>query len=329
MALLLRVQLAPAVVSGLVLAVVSRARRSDAVPGAREDSGPVLVGFAGAVIVFVVLDLILAAFTERSAVPLSWWTGYLQVNFGGGAEAFGSMPVDRYVEHAGLALGTPLAVLGLGLALLGGRGAWWVALPAAAMILSHQVLSYRVWRFIHPALPMLLVAAALGGVEVARRVHSRSSPSRWALRGLVSATALWSVVTTWAGETIWSTTWLFNQGGAAAVEASRGLNAALLEASPTLSSGPTSPARVLQGVLPAPGAPGTAFLGRDLPLASPLGRTPARWDGQQTELWVVPDVAARGLIDAGWRPLAPSSDGRDAANIRVLMSPAVASSGVP
>ena len=86
-------------------------------------------------------------------MPLSWWTGYLQFNLEGGAEAFGSMPADRYLQHAGLALGTPLVVLGLGLTLLGGRGAWWVSLPAAAMILSHQLLSYRVWRFIHPALP--------------------------------------------------------------------------------------------------------------------------------------------------------------------------------
>ena len=91
------------------------------------------------------------------------------------------------------------------------------------------------------------------------------------------------------------------------MQASRGLNLALLESSVSLASASEGPVRVLQGVVPSAGAPGSAFLGRDVPLVSPLGQRPARWDGEQLELWI-PRGAAMDA-ESGWRPLSLSSDG--------------------
>ena len=113
------------------------------------------------------------------------------------------------------------------------------------------------------------------------------------------------------------------------MQASRGLNLALLESSVSLASASEGPVRVLQGVVPSAGAPGSAFLGRDVPLVSPLGQRPARWDGEQLELWIVPAGAAAGLAESGWRPLSLSSDEREGAAIRALLSPEQTPSAAP
>ncbi len=280
---LLRIQLAPAV--AVVAALWLWRHRAHV----RRDPKATLLGPA------------LAA----SAVVLAWggldwltwgapwhtFRAYLAYNLGQGQTAFGAMAADRYWAHFGDAVPV-LRWLSLPLLLLGSRRVPWLACAFVAIALPHQLLPYKVWRFLHPALWLWLCLTGVGVAEL----FAQLAASRGASRSRRVA-ALVAVVTTaacgfaWHDAGVWRTTWLYHQGGDEAVRRSRGLNRATLVASrlPRIR-------RVVQAVLPEAAAPGHALLGHDAAVLHPLGARVPRGALLDRDVWFVvdgPDVHAR------------------------------------
>lgn len=246
---LLRPQLAPAV--GLLL-----------LAGLLRDRRGLLLGAGAALALVACVDW------ATWGTPLHSLVAYLRYNLGAGQTAFGVMPADRYLAHFALAM--PVGVVLLpGLAVFGARKAPMLLLLLLAVVLPHQLVPYKVWRFLHPALWLLLVLSGVGVGVAADALEKRLVDVR--VRRLVAimlllAAAAGAAAAT-AGETLWQTTWLWHQGGAEAVERSRALNAAALR----ISALAPPPARCLQAVLPREAAPGAALFGHDLRVVHPLG----------------------------------------------------------
>lgn len=210
--------------------------------------------------------------------PFASSIAYARYNLGEGGTAFGSMPATRYVRDAWRALG-PLAVALPILAGLATRRAAPIVAVALAVLLPHQLLSYRVWRFIHPG---VVVVVPLAGIGLATLVRVRPRAKAVVL-GLVAAASLAELG--WATQrgAPWSTSWLFDRGGMEAVERSRSLNRALLEI-----SGEPKPRAVAQAVLPAGASGAYALLGHDVPLVPALDAPVSPQLAATVDVWIVP-----------------------------------------
>jgi len=266
----LRVQLAPAVLA-IAAIVWWRARRGEVAAADRGRWLAAAIGAAVPVLSFGALDWL------TWGAPFHSTVAYLVYSFEEGTRAFGQMPADRYVEHFRLALPW-LALLLTVFAVIGARRSPALAIVFLAVVVPHQLVPYRVWRFVYAASVILVPLAAVGLVLMLSRVaHARA---RLALAGSAVAALLSATVLAWTGPSIWQTTWLYNQGGPEAVERSRGLNRAYLE----LSRQPRVP-RVAQSVLPQNAAPGHALLGHDVEVVHLLGgRRPLPSSGAM--LWI-------------------------------------------
>ncbi len=325
-AVLLRVQLAPAIIAVAVLSLLHRRRWG----GAREPSVPApgserarglegrplgawSVWIGGVVVACLLFSGVDRWVAPEPTTPLAWWVGYLEFNLDGGATAFGAMPVDRYVDHARLAFGSLPLFVGALLVAASGRRGLFLVVPALALLIPHQLLSYRVWRFIHPAVVLLVGAAALGGMRMMLAAQGRSRAAGLSFGGVVMAAAVASVFSSWTTGSLWKTTWLFNQGGAAAVEGSAQLNEALLWVAGDLSEERAgSPARqpsadagssarqVVQWIVPRQGAPGLAFLGADVPLQSPIAAPPSAPRPSPEGWWIIPEAKSAALSNQGF-----------------------------
>lgn len=277
LAFMLRVQLWPAL---LVLVGIVLWRRRGTPPEQRTWTYGVLAAL-----------LVVAGFGAVDALtwgsPFSSLIGYLKFNLsdnlGAAGPSFGQMPAGRYWEAAGEAmpyLRVPLLLL-TGAAFMPPKGASAgapgpsprqlaaraIGLALLAFFVPHQLLEYRVWRFVQPGLPLWLILAAMGFTNLYERV---ASPWTRPLLVLGLGLGLASTTTAYATESLWQTTWLHNQGGQQGVEASRALHRAYL----FLSAHPDR-RDFVNGVLPRAGAPGRAFLGHEVQVAHPLGRGPA------------------------------------------------------
>src|SRR5690606_14794882 len=107
---------------------------------------------------------------------VDWWTwgrpwhsllAYAEFHFSPRRTSFGEMPVDQYWDGftdtgGSLRFGLLLA------AVVGLRRSKLVGIVFLAIVVPHQWVEVRVWRFLHPALPLLVVLAAWG-VEVSLR----------------------------------------------------------------------------------------------------------------------------------------------------------------
>jgi hypothetical protein len=269
----LRIQLAPAVLV-LVGAVWQRWRPSRAAW---------LRGVGAAAAIVAVSGLLDWA---TWGAPFQSTVAYLRFNLGAGQSAMGEMPAGRYLVHFGAALdaAAPLVVL---LALIGIVRAPALGVVLLAIVLPHQLVPYKVWRFLHPALVLGLVMGVVGACDLIRFAHARHRRL-----GLVAALMIGG----WFGagsvrasmqERIWETTWLYNQGGMDAVHASRGLNRAYLE----LGRRERIDA-VVQAVLPPSAAPGLALLGHDAVIVHPRGPGhTASVEG--VKWWIVRDADGR------------------------------------
>lgn len=273
---LLRPQLAPAVgivlLAGLIPSrwgpdwLVARqgvsAARWTSLAGLRRDRRGLLLGAGAALLLVACVDW------ATWGTPLHSLVAYLRYNLGAGQTAFGVMPADRYLAHFALAM--PVGVVLLpALAIFGARTAPLLLLLLLAVVLPHQLVPYKVWRFLHPALWLLLILSGVGVGVAADALAPRLRDVRMrrlaAIMLIVVGAA--GAAAAMAGETLWQTTWLWHQGGAEAVERSRALNAAALR----ISALSPPPARCLQAVLPREAAPGAALFGHSLEVLHPLG----------------------------------------------------------
>ncbi len=266
-----RIQLAPAI-AVLVVMLIVRIRRGRLGWGDGATAGLVL-GLAIACPAQAMVDMVTAG------APFAPTVAYVRYNLGEGLTAFGTMPGTRYATDAWRAMGL-LAVVVAILSAWGLGRAWPIAVVFLSVVVPHQAIPYKVWRFVHPALPLLVVVAAVGLSSLSERLSARSRRGLWVASLMVVAVELgWAAVR----EAPWETTWLYAQGGRPAVERSRALNEAFLQ----VSAGP-APRRIAQAVLPAAASPGYALLGHDVPvhpvLDSPLDAAIAA----EVDVWIVP-----------------------------------------
>jgi hypothetical protein len=290
-AILLRVQLLPSIAATLIMAFLAARRRT-----MKLDWRAALAGGLAVVFVFVSIDL----WSSHPGKPLTWWFDYLSYNAREGTRAFGTMPVRRYLEHGRVVFGlVPLMVL-LGLVAWGGRRALWLSIPAAALVLSHQVLPYRVWRFLHPALPLLIGAGAMGAARISSQLGKRSTAYARLGAILLLGTALFSAGESWVERSLWKTTWLYNEGGMLAVRASAALNEALLWCSARVGDASSPASKIAQWALPGAGFPGLAFVGADVIVDSPLGEGRPPAVPQPGELWIVPEQGRKQVERQGF-----------------------------
>lgn len=283
-AFVLRVQLAPAVL------VLATARWF----GPRRLEGPARPAFATALLAPILLAGALDWATWGA--PFHSLGTYLAFNLGEGRTAFGVMPADRYAHHFLLAFDV-LAPALLVLAAIGAVRAPLLGLVVLAVLVPHQLVPYKVWRFLHPAMPAMVVLAAVGSVRVVERVARGRRAPTLALAAAGLALVLAASLRAGAREGVWRTTWLYNEGGSAAVDAARGLSRAYLE----LGRRERLDA-VVQAVLPGAAAPGVSSLGHDVPVVHVLdgdrlapGAGPEVW-------WIVRDPDGGVAIRADQKP---------------------------
>ncbi len=272
---MLRVQLWPAVVVVVIaLAISTRRARLRWDPRARRDA---ITAAIAVVLVFAAVDL------ATWGVPLRPVVAYIGFQVDGGASSFGTMPVDRYWRDLGLALpwiGVPALVL----AIVGARRVPLLGAVVLAVVVPHQLLDYRVWRFLHPALPLVVALAGIGVRDglaaLDARLRARGIAGARALGLLVAGAIAIATADAWRRGSPWETTWLFDRGGWAAVERARGIDLALLE----LGARP-APRRIAQAVLPAAATPGHALLGHDVEVVPLLDVGTAPPD---VDVWIMP-----------------------------------------
>lgn len=265
---MLRIHLAPAI-AVLAIAMVIRTRRGHL----RWEEGARIRMWIGALAVLLAFG-VLDVFTWGA--PFHALRTYLAFALSGGAERFGTMPVDRYWRDLGLALP------GLGIALLAFAGSAarrepWLVAVIAAIVLPHQLLEHRAWRFLHPALPLVVLAAAIGIDALLRRLR-RPRPIAIAAGLAVSA----AIVLAWLRGAPWETTWLFDRGGWSAIERARGLDRAMVALSRR-----DAPHVVVEAVLPGAGSPGLALLGHDAELLYVLDERPPPATLARVDAWIV------------------------------------------
>lgn len=270
---LIRIQLAPALLA-MAAALAWRTRSGHAQWG--QGAGRAL--FMATVITALVWGLVDSA---TLGGPFAATARYLAYNLGEGQTAFGTMPADRYARDFAEALGVLSWVLPI-LAVAGLRRAGAVGVLLLAVVLPHQLVPYRVWRFLHPALPLLVILSGVGLSVLAATARSRGRRLAAALIGSVGLLGIVEVVLASSREAPWSTTWLHAHGGMDVVERSRGLNRAYLY----LGNAP-APRRVAQAVLPAAGSPGYALLGHDIPVHTVLDRRLDQDEAAEIDVWIV------------------------------------------
>ncbi|GEM_PF-6866652 len=288
-AVVIRVQLAPSVLTAALMLGLHYTRSA---PDLRPTPKMIGGAIAGAC-TFLALTAAVDAWGPASDVPLAWWWRYLEFNFHQGTHAFGTMPRSRYLEHAILVCGPVPLLITCVLVGIAGRRARWLVVAASAFFLFHQLLPYRVWRFIHPGLPLVCGVIGIGYVRLLQWIRPRSPRLARSSPLLFAAGLALSSAEAWSSGSLWQTTWLYNQGGAKAVSSSRELNMALL-----WCAGDHETKRVVQWLLPGAASPGQAFVGHDIPVLSPLGRPELAPVPRSGDRWIVPStqaVAAGGM----------------------------------
>lgn len=107
----------------------------------------------------------------------------------GRSHIYGTSPWHWYAAQWASRWGAAAAVLGA-LALLGAlRRQPLPLLVALVIVVAHSAIAHKEYRFIYPAIPLLVVSAALGAAELCRMVAARSGRARvgQALAALICA----------------------------------------------------------------------------------------------------------------------------------------------
>jgi GPI mannosyltransferase 3 len=181
LALVLRVQLAPALVLVAGLALV-RARGRGV--------GALLVGGGGVLVIAALLDWI------TLGAPLASMWRYVIVNLLDGVSASnGVSPWDFYATWEfdlwSFALAAPL--------LLAAFGAWRMPMPlvaAAIIVAAHSVIAHKEYRFIYPAILLVMISAGLGLAQLASWAEPvvRRRFGAGPAAGAATASACWALM---------------------------------------------------------------------------------------------------------------------------------------
>ncbi len=306
---LLRVQLAPLAL-GLMLLVLIDLIRAEKL---REVGGAALSCAVAVAVTFMLADLI------AWGSPFHSWIVYFGHHLAAEGPSAALMPADRYWRDLNLAmplLGPVALVLSIG-------AIGWTRVPSttrdgwsdptiplaslALIVLPHQFIALKVWRFLYPAQSLLVIAAALGASSLATfmsaghtemdRAATRVTARTRILRGIALTAALAGVGLGHVRRAPWETTWLYDQAGWPAIERTRVTTQAYL----WLSTRP-APTRVIQAVLPAVAVPGHVFLGHDVPVVHAAGRQPAREELVGADTWILEaDAGYPDSVREVWR----------------------------
>ena len=110
----------------------------------------------------------------------------------------------------------PAFPLIVGLIVLGARRTTALLGVAVVILVTHSLVAHKEYRFVYPALPLLITLAALGTAELVRRFQTpRSGSAPWAM-----AITIWMAVSALIGHSaIFSVPWSRFRGGIEAFEA--------------------------------------------------------------------------------------------------------------
>ncbi len=95
----------------------------------------------------------------------------------GRSHIYGTSPWDWYATQWMSRWGAAAAVLGT-LALLGARRQPLPLLVALVIVVAHSAIAHKEYRFIYPAIPLLIVSAALGAAELCRMIAGQTGRPR-------------------------------------------------------------------------------------------------------------------------------------------------------
>jgi hypothetical protein len=162
----LRMQLLPAIAIGLALACAARRPRERAA---------LLLGAAAVVLGAGALDW------ATWGAPFRSFVTNLRTNLvAGRAALYGVAPLWQYAALYVLAWGGALVPIAL-LAWAGARRVLVLLAVPLAVLLSHSVIAHKEYRFVFPAVPFLLLAAALGTARLVELLRARGVGPRWAV----------------------------------------------------------------------------------------------------------------------------------------------------
>lgn len=169
LALGVRMQIAPAIAAAFVLLLLSHRRRERVVLAGGAALGIAIVG----------------------AVEWAWWgvpfeghIGYLAMEFLRHASSrFGREPVTFFAKNAVLFYGGALPVI-VALALAGARRAPILLVALLALAIPFHIVGHKEYRFMLPAIAVMVVLAGIGGAAVMSRVAP--PPTRLAVLALAS-----------------------------------------------------------------------------------------------------------------------------------------------
>jgi GPI mannosyltransferase 3 len=173
----LRIQVAPAVLVALVILWLRLPRRQWAF---------ILLGAAVTCLVFGFVDMFTWTY------PFASYVHSVSVNLlEGKSVSFGVLPWRWYgfalVVHVGWLL--PFSALGA-------RRSPFLASVAATVVVTHNVLAHKEYRFVYPAVVLLIVLGGLGIAEVVRQIERRPQPSVRAVV-MVAIVLLAVAISTW------------------------------------------------------------------------------------------------------------------------------------
>ncbi|HVU74157.1 MAG TPA: hypothetical protein VHE83_14425 [Mycobacteriales bacterium] len=130
-----------------------------------------LVGLSGPVVVAGFLDW------ATWGYPFASYYRYLSFNLTSAASReYGTEPAGFYLDHFWRTAGPVVAVVLLGGFIVGARIARWEACAAVLYVLAHALVPHKELRFLLPAVPLVIVVAAVGCAEVGR-IASRRWPA--------------------------------------------------------------------------------------------------------------------------------------------------------
>lgn len=199
-AIALRFQLGPAV---LVVAFASCGRHGDR-------WRHYLAGASVPLLVLGILDWL----TLGTAFQSVWLNLYLNL-VRHVSDDYGRLPWSFYPGLFAAIWGAAFPLI-VGLIIIGARRAPALLGVALAILITHSFIPHKEYRFIYPALPLLITLAALGTAELVRRVQApRTGPALWAV-----AIAIWTAVSALIGHSaIFSVPWSRFRGAVEAYEA--------------------------------------------------------------------------------------------------------------
>jgi phosphatidylinositol glycan class B len=164
-----------------------------------------IAAFTAPILAFGIVDAFTLSYPFQSFVRYFWVNVIAGVSKKYGVEPWYFFLVMLFAHFGPLLL----------LAIVGVRKSAALAGTAGVIILSHSMLAHKEWRFIYPALPMIVVLAAIGLTEIVSRLRYFKSVRSYSV-ALVCLTILGTTSVIYALKMGWQ--WRKDAGGAALMD---------------------------------------------------------------------------------------------------------------